>query len=52
MNKKQFIWNMLGSGIYSLATVIFVMLAKRLVGEGKVLHGVHDGADASDDRLF
>lgn len=33
MKKKQFIWNMLGSGIYSLATVIFVMLAKRLVGE-------------------
>ena len=33
MNKKKFIWNMLGSGIYSLATVIFVMLAKRIVGE-------------------
>ena len=33
MNKSKFIWNMLGSGIYSLATVIFVMLAKRIVGE-------------------
>lgn len=33
MNKRNFFWNMMGSGIYSLATVIFVMLAKRLVGE-------------------
>ena len=33
MKKRDFIWNMLGSGIYSLATVIFVMLARRLVGE-------------------
>ena len=32
---------MLGSGIYSLATVIFVMLAK-----------IYDRADAPDDRLF
>ena len=33
MKKRDFIWNMLGSGIYSLATVVFVLLAKRLVGE-------------------
>lgn len=33
MKKRDFIWNMLGSGIYSLATVLFVLLAKRLVGE-------------------
>ena len=33
MKKRDFVWNMLGSGIYSLATVIFVLLAKRLVGE-------------------
>lgn len=33
MSKRNFFWNMMGSGIYSLATVVFVMLAKRLIGE-------------------
>lgn len=33
MGKRNFIWNMLGSGVYSLATALFVLLAKRLVGE-------------------
>ena len=33
MNKRNFIWNMLGSGIYSLASVLFFTLAKRFIGE-------------------
>lgn len=33
MNKRNFFWNMMGSGIYSLSVVVFVMLAKRLAGE-------------------
>ncbi len=33
MNKKTFFWNMMGSVIYSLATILFVIIAKRMVGE-------------------
>ena len=33
MNKKSFLWNMLGSGIYAAATILFVMIAKRCAGE-------------------
>lgn len=33
MNKKNFFWNMMGSGVYALATILFVMIAKRVVGE-------------------
>lgn len=33
MNKKVFIWNMLGSAIYSLTSIVLVIVAKRMVGE-------------------
>lgn len=33
MNKRGFWWNMLGSGIYAAATILFVMIAKRCTGE-------------------
>lgn len=33
VSKRNFIWNMIGSGIYAMATVLFVLIAKRVVGE-------------------
>ena len=33
MNKKSFLWNMLGSGIYAAATFLLTVVAKRLTGE-------------------
>lgn len=32
-SKQNFIWNMIGSGIYAMSTVLFLLLAKRVAGE-------------------
>lgn len=32
MNRKSFLWNMLGSSVYAAATILFTMIAKRVGG--------------------